>query len=447
MLFFIYYNVMYMNIKTNSKLIKKGDIFIPIKGINKDGHDYIDDALNNGAKYVIDCNKDFLYTLLLNFSYIFNDITIIGITGTNGKTTSCFIIYELLKSFNIKSAYIGTLGFYIEDKIKDLDNTTPDIITLYEILLYCKKNNVKVVVMEVSSHSIELDRIHGIKFDYVVFTNLTQDHLDFHNSMNEYLNVKKRLFLNNKDSIGISNIDDKYGYLFKTNKTITYGFNSNDYKIVNYKLYLDKLMYKFKYKNRNYKVKLNITGKYNIYNSLIGIIILNNLGYKINKIIRKIKKIKLPDGRMELIKYNKSYVIIDYAHTPDAVYNVLNNVNEYKKSKVYTIIGCGGNRDKSKREKMGKISTDLSDYVIFTNDNPRDEDPKNILFDITNGLKSTNYEIIEDRSFAIKKGISMLKKDDILLILGKGHEKYQIIDGIKYYFSDKDEVLKNKKSL
>ena len=446
MLFFIYYNVMYMNIKTNSKLINEGDIFIPIKGINKDGHDYIDEALEKGAKYIIDCSKDFLYTLLLNFSDIFNDITIVGITGTNGKTTSCFMTYELLKSFNIKCAYIGTLGFYIKDKIRDLDNTTPDIITLYNILIDCKKENVKVVVMEVSSHSIELDRIYGIKFDYVVFTNLTGDHLDFHKDINSYLNVKRNLFLNNSNALGISNIDDKYGYLFKTNNNITYGFNSNDYKIIDYKLYLDKLIYRFKYKNKKYKVKLNITGKYNIYNSIISIIILHNMGYKINKIIKNINKIKLPDGRMELIKYLKSYVIIDYAHTSDAVYNVLKSVNEYKKSKVYTIIGCGGNRDSSKRKEMGKISTDLSDYVIFTNDNPRDEDPKSILNDITNELNNNNYEIIEDRGIAIKKGISMLKKDDILLILGKGHEKYQIMNGIKYYFSDKDEVIKNKKS-
>ena len=450
-----------MNIKTNSKDVNNNDIFIALPGINNDGHNYICDAINNGAEYIIcergnynkpymivESTKNFLNEFLSsNFGDLINSMIIIGITGTNGKTTSCFLIYDLLKKLNIKSAYIGTLGFYIEDKISDLNNTTPDILTLYNLLIDCKKYNVKIVVMEVSSHSLELDRVYGIKFDYVVFTNLTQDHLDYHLNMDNYLNSKKKLFLNNINSIGITNVDDKYGNEFKTNNTITYGFNSNDYKILDYKLYLNKVIYKFKYKNKIYKVKLNIPCKYNIYNSIISIIILNNLGFRIEKIIKLLSKVEIPDGRMDLIKINKSYVIIDYAHTPDAVYNVLKNVNEYRKGKIYTIIGCGGNRDKLKRSKMGLISTTLSDYVIFTNDNPRNEDPKDIMYDITNNLKNTNYKIIYDRYNAILDGIKMLNKNDILLILGKGHENYQIINGIKYHFSDKEEVLKIKKAL
>ena len=450
-----------MNIKTNSKNVNNNDIFIALPGINNDGHNYICDAINNGAEYIIcekgsynkpymivESTKNFLNEFLSsNFGDLINSMTIIGITGTNVKTTSCFLIYDLLKKLNIKSAYIGTLGFYIDDKISDLNNTTPDILTLYNLLIDCKKYNVKIVVMEVSSHSLELDRVYGIKFDYVVFTNLTQDHLDYHLNMDNYLNSKKKLFLNNINSIGITNVDDKYGNEFKTNNTITYGFNSNDYKILDYKLYLNKVIYKFKYKNKIYKVKLNIPCKYNIYNSIISIIILNNLGFKIKKIIKLLSKVEIPAGRMDLIKINKSYVIIDYAHTPDAVYNVLKNVNEYKKGKIYTIIGCGGNRDKLKRSKMGLISTTLSDYVIFTNDNPRNEDPKDIMFDITNNLKNTNYKIIYNRYNAILDGIKMLNKNDIVLILGKGHENYQIINGIKYHFSDKEEVLKIKKAL
>ena len=450
-----------MNIKTNSKDVNNNDIFIALPGINNDGHNYICDAINNGAEYIIcekgsynkpymivESTKNFLNEFLSsNFGDLINSMIIIGITGTNGKTTSCFLIYDLLKKLNIKSAYIGTLGFYIDDKISDLNNTTPDILTLYNLLIDCKKYNVKIVVMEVSSHSLELDRVYGIKFDYVVFTNLTQDHLDYHLNMDNYLNSKKKLFLNNINSIGITNVDDKYGNEFKTNNTITYGFNSNDYKILDYRLYLNKVIYKFKYKNKIYKVKLNIPCKYNIYNSIISIIILNNLGFRIEKIIKLLSKVEIPAGRMDLIKINKSYVIIDYAHTPDAVYNVLKNVNEYRKGKIYTIIGCGGNRDKLKRSKMGLISTTLSDYVIFTNDNPRNEDPKDIMYDITNNLKNTNYKIIYNRYNAILDGIKMLNKNDILLILGKGHENYQIINGIKYHFSDKEEVLKIKKAL
>ena len=250
-----------MNIKTNSKDVNNNDIFIALPGINNDGHNYICDAINNGAEYIIcekgsynkpymivESTKNFLNEFLSsNFGDLINSMIIIGITGTNGKTTSCFLIYDLLKKLNIKSAYIGTLGFYIEDKISDLNNTTPDILTLYNLLIDCKKYNVKIVVMEVSSHSLELDRVYGIKFDYVVFTNLTQDHLDYHLNMDNYLNSKKKLFLNNINSIGITNVDDKYGNEFKTNNTITYGFNSNDYKILDYRLYLNKVIYKFKY--------------------------------------------------------------------------------------------------------------------------------------------------------------------------------------------------------
>ena len=425
-----------MNIKTNSKDVKTGDIFIALKGLNNDGNNYIDEALEKGAKYIISKDninntKEFLNTLLLNFNDLINSMILIGITGTNGKTTSSFLLYETLKKLNIKSAYIGTLGFYIDKKEKDLSNTTPDIITLYDLLIKCKTNDVNVVIMEVSSHALELDRVHGLKFDYVVFTNLTQDHLDFHNNMNDYLNAKKKLFDDNKNAFGIVNIDDKSSNNFNTSNTITFGFNNGDYKIISYKLSLKSTIYTFKYKNKTYKVKLNMPCKYNI---------------SLRKGIRYLQKATIPKGRMEVININKAYAIIDYAHTPDAVYNILKNVNEFKKGKIYTIIGCGGNRDKTKRKDMGSISTNYSDYVIFTSDNPRYENPLEILNDITNDLINTNYEIIENRKDAIKKGISLLKKNDILLILGKGHEEYQIINGTKFHFSDKEEVLKIKKA-
>lgn len=435
-----------MNIKTNSKDIKNGDIFIALKGIKNDGHDYIEDAINNGASYIIsdkvvgDTTKFLNELLSSNFSFLINKLCLIGITGTNGKTTSCFLIYEILRELNIKSAYIGTIGFYIDDKIKDLNNTTPDILTLYNLLLECVYNDVKVVVMEVSSHSLKQNRLYGIKFDYVVFTNLTKDHLDFHSNMTDYLESKKKLFNMVKEkSLKIVNIDDSYSNYFDYN--MSYGFKLSDYHILSYKLCSNKLIYKFKYKNKKYKVKLNVVGKYNIYNSIISIIILNDMGISIKKSIKLLKKVSLPNGRMDIVKIKKAYAIIDYAHTPDAVENILNSVNEFKKGKIITIIGCGGDRDKTKRKDMGLISTNLSNYVIFTNDNPRSENPINIINDITKDLKNSNYEIILDRHNAIIKGIGMLNKNDILLILGKGHEEYQIINNIRYHFNDKEEVL------
>ena len=447
-----------MNIKTDSRKVESKDIFIAIKD---EGHKYIDDAIKNGASYIIaekgsytvptmivESTREFLNEYLKsNYSSLFSNIKFIGVTGTNGKTTSCFLIYELLKNMNVKVAYIGTLGFYIDDKINDLDNTTPDVLTLYNLLIECVKQRVTIVVMEVSSHALDQNRVYGINFDYVAFTNLTKEHLDYHKNMDNYLNAKLKLFsILNDTGVGIVNIDDKYSKYFKCNNLVTYGFNDSNFKIIEYKLYLDKIIYKFKYNSKIYKVKLRMPGKYNIYNSLLSIIILHNMSYKIKHIIKLLKNTSLPSGRMEIIKKNKAYVIIDYAHTPDAVSNVLRSVNEYKKRKVYTIIGCGGNRDKSKRKDIGFISTNLSDYVIFTSDNPRDEEPIDITNDITKDIVKDNYEVIIDRKEAIKKGINMLNKDDILLILGKGHEDYQIKKGIKYHFNDKEEVLKIKKA-
>ena len=450
-----------MKIKTNSKDIESNDVFVAIKGINNDGHDYIEEAIENGASYVVcekgsysvpymvvPSTKHFIQEYVSGFKEIVNDMCLIGITGTNGKTTSCFLIYQTLKLLGVKCAYIGTLGFYMDDKVRDLNNTTPDILTLYDILKECAKCGVSTIVMEVSSHALEMNRVYGFKFDYVVFTNLTKDHLNFHMNMNNYLNAKSRLFnMVKNNGVGIVNCDDKSHKYFKCKNMVTYGFSSSDYKICDYKLFLNKIIYGFKYKNKKYKVKLNMPGKYNIYNSIIAIIVLSNMGFKIKKVTKLLNKVSLPSGRMEIIKIDKSYAIVDYAHTPDAVSNVLKNVNEFKKGKVYTIIGCGGDRDKSKRKDMGIISTELSDHVIFTNDNPRSENPNDIVSDMVCDLVCNNYEVILDRKNAIEKGISMLKKNDILLILGKGHESYQVVNGIKYHFNDKEEVLKCTKKV
>ena len=447
---------MNMNIKTNSKRIKKGDTFIALKGMTYDGHDYIEEAIENGAEKIIcehgeynvqtiivPSTKEYLNNYLdINYYNKIKDITLIGITGTNGKTTSCYFIYELLKMLDVKCAYIGTIGFFIDKKERDLNNTTPEILELYEMFLECKSRGVNVIVMEVSSHALELDRVHGLKFNYVCFTNLTVDHLLFHKTMDNYLNAKKKLFnMLKKDAISITNVDDKYKDNFLLDNTITYGESKSDFNIIKYKLKLDKTIYKLRYNNKNYKVKMNVIGKYNIYNSLVAIIVLVNMGYNIKKVIKLFKRIKLPSGRLDMIKYKKNVIFVDYAHKPDAVKNVLTNAIKFKKNKIYTIIGCGGNRDKTKRKDMGIIATELSDYVIFTNDNPRNEDEMKIVNDMINGIINENYEVILDRSKAIKRGIDLLNKKDILFILGKGHEEYQLINGIKHHFSDKEEVL------
>ena len=445
-------------IQVDSRKVKKGDTFVAIKGLYVDGHDYIEKAILAGAREVIaeygeysvptilvkDTREYLAKYLKEQYNEQLSKIKFIGITGTNGKTTSCYLIYQALTKLGVKTAYIGTIGFYVEGKVKDLDNTTPDLIDLYEMFDYCIKNEVKAIAMEVSSHALSLGRVMGVEFDYAAFTNLTQDHLDFHKSLENYEQAKLILFKNlRNDKVAVINSDDKYykDFCLKENNNILYGLNDlADYKITKYLLHIDSVEFSFKYKNKEYDVKLNIPGKYNIYNYMNLLIILNKMGYSLEKIINLSSTLKAPSGRFETLRYKDSVIIIDYAHTPDAVLNILDNVLEYKKGKVITIIGCGGDRDKTKRPIMGEIATSKSDFVIFTDDNPRTEDNHLIMNDIISGVKKDNYMIKYDRKEAIFEGLKKLEKNDILLILGKGHEDYQVINHDKIHFSDLETV-------
>lgn len=445
-------------IQVDSRKVKKGDTFVAIKGLYVDGHDYIEKAILAGAREVIaeygeysvptilvkDTREYLAKYLKEQYNEQLSKIKFIGITGTNGKTTSCYLIYQALTKLGVKTAYIGTIGFYVDGKVKDLDNTTPDLIDLYEMFDYCIKNEVKVIAMEISSHALSLGRVMGIEFDYAAFTNLTQDHLDFHESLENYEQAKLILFKNlRNDKVAVINSDDKYykDFCLKENNNILYGLNDlADYKITKYSLHIDSVEFSFKYKNKEYDVKLNIPGKYNIYNYMNLLIILNKMGYSLEKIINLSSTLKAPSGRFETLRYKDSVIIIDYAHTPDAVLNILDNVLEYKKGKVITIIGCGGDRDKTKRPIMGEIATSKSDFVIFTDDNPRTEDNHLIMNDIISGVKKDNYMIKYDRKAAIFEGLKKLEKNDILLILGKGHEDYQVINHDKIHFSDLETV-------
>ena len=433
-------------LQNDSRKMRRGDSFIALKGINGDGHDYIKDAINRGCSKVIcehgnydysnieivDSTKEYLDNYIKSkYVDIVKNLKLIGITGTNGKTTTSFLIYQALNKVGIKCAYIGTVGFYMDGNKYDNINTTPDILSLYHMLIECVRNDIEYVVMEVSSQGLYYNRVKYLEFDYAVFTNLTQDHLDFHKTMDEYLKCKLKLFdMLKNNGVSIINSDDKHYKYFITDNTITYGV-SGDYKIS------DISNSSFKVNNIMYNTKL--IGNYNIYNISVVIIILELLNIDNNTIKSVVGKLESAPGRMEKINYKDSTIIIDYAHTPDAVEKVIKAVKT--DNKVITIIGCGGNRDSTKRKYMGKIASDNSDYVIYTSDNPRYEDAYDIILDMIQLLDSFNYEIIVNRKKAIIKGIQMIKKGDILLILGKGHEDYQEINGIKYHFSDKEVVL------
>ena len=447
----------------DSRKVEKGQTFIAIKGLTVDGHDFIDAAIKNGAATIVgekDLNLSVPYIKVKDSSQYLKEILykeykdtisklkLIGVTGTNGKTTSCYLTYQMLLSLGVDAAYIGTIGYYHKDEFIELNNTTPDVLTVYKLLVHAQESGCKTVVMEVSSQALSYDRLYGIDYSIIAFTNLTEDHLDYHKTMENYLNAKLMILDHlTKDAVIIANKDDKNYIKFKkdNHKFLTLGYNS-DYSIIDFNTTPSETNLKFSFNNKVYNVVVPLTSKFNVYNYLTMLSIVNNYSFSIEDIINNTSKIHAPKGRCEAYKINGAFAVIDYAHTPDAVEKVITAYNELKKNKVITIIGCGGDRDPKKRPIMGDIATKLSDYVILTSDNPRTEDPQKIMDDIVKGVKTNNYEVILDRKEAIKKGVNMLKKDDILLVLGKGHEDYQIIGKTKYHLDDAEEVLKYKKN-
>mgnify|MGYP003289149034 CR=1 FL=1 len=447
-----------IDIKSDSRKVKPGDTFIAIRNVARDGHDYIENAINNGAKKII-CEEggfsvetvvvedtraylnEYLYE---NYYPKFNDMKFIGVTGTNGKTTICYLIYQMLIDMGKKCAYIGTIGFYYPGYKKELNNTTPDTDLLYEMFLEAKEAGCEYVVMEVSSHALDMNRIYGIEFDEVAFTNLTQDHLDYHKTLDNYAKAKQLLFKRTRNKkIAVINKDDpNYElFMFNENNNITISDNDGDVKILDIKFSNLGTKFSFEYNGEVLETNINMVGRYNVYNYLTAFLLVKNLGFDTLDILKLNETLGAPKGRMEMIKYGTNSIFVDYAHTPDAVINVLKNSLEYKVGKVITIVGCGGDRDRTKRPIMGHAAEMYSDYVIYTSDNPRTEDPNDILNDILSGVEKDNHEVILDRKEAIIKGMSMLNDGDMLMILGKGHEDYQIIGKEKFHFSDQEIVL------
>ena len=446
-----------INIKTNSRKVKPGDTFVAIKGFTVDGHDYIEDAIKAGATkivcehgsysvetLVVPSTKEWVQKYIVdNYKDEVNKLRIIGVTGTNGKTTTCFLTYQALKKLGVNAAYMGTIGFYYGDTKYELNNTTPEILDLYSYFIEALEQGVTDVVMEVSSHSLCEKRVEGLEFSEVAFTNLTEDHLDYHKTMENYLNAKLLILKQiKKDGVVIVNNDDDYGKYFEVGNYKTLGYSGDNYKILDYSQTDKGTLISFMVDGKNYEIETNLRSKFNVYNYLTCLALLNNLGFSIDEIADVTKSIYPPKGRCEQIAVNGGEAVIDYAHTPDAVDKIISAFLENKKGKVITIVGCGGDRDPLKRPIMGNIASEKSDYVIFTSDNPRTEDPKAILDDIVKGVRKDNYEVEIDRPIAIRKGLDMIGKNDVLLILGKGHEDYQIIGHTKHHLDDAEEVRK-----
>lgn len=441
-----------MRMHMNSKYVKKGDYFL----VNSENGEYVKDAIKKGATKIVteldtiydietikvENVKEYLYKAY--FDKI-GKMTFVGVTGTNGKTTTCYLMHQMAKLLKIKSAYIGTIGFYLEDDIISLDNTTPSMDVLYNMLLDSYEKGVKIIFMEVSSHALKQERTYGLLFDAIGITNVTRDHLDYHKSMKDYIDSKKKLAgMTRGKKICVLNGNDKHykKFLSKENKNIIIGKKVKIKKMV---MLTNGTKIIAKEKNK-FSFDLDLVGLFNIYNFLMAYEIMKNLGYDGDLILKKSNTLVEPPGRMQKILYKKNVIFIDYAHTPDAVENVLKTIRKIQNKGIITIIGCGGDRDKAKRPIMANIACKNSDKVIFTNDNPRCEDERKIMKDILMGAVKS-YEVIYDRFDAIKRGMEQLDDEMILMILGKGHENYQIIGNVKHYFSDLETVECIKKDL
>ena len=454
------------NITKDSRMVNEGDLFVSIIGNNLDGTSFISEAIKNGAKCVISekefeiVNKEITYVFVessrntlavVSANYYENPskkLNLIGVTGTNGKTTIVDLLYNLYDSSGIKTGIISTIKIDVGDSIYNSTQTTPDATLINKYLYEMVQNDVRYCFMEVSSHGIDQGRTYALKFKGGVFTNLTHDHLDYHKSFKNYRNTKKIFFDNiSSDGFAITNCDDKNGLYMIQNtnaETYTYSLKSNsNFKAKLLESSIEGMMIKI----NNSELWSSLVGEFNVYNLLAVYSTAKTLGMPQENLLKGISKLKPVKGRLQFISNNEKIAIVDYAHTPDALENVIRSIKEIKsvKSNLITVVGCGGDRDKSKRAIMGKIASSLSTKVVFTSDNPRSENPSQIIDDIMHGVSSENLEKVTriiDRREAIELAFSMSKKNDIVLVAGKGHESTQEINGVKNNFDD-FEVIKS----
>lgn len=372
----------------------------------------------------------------------------IGVTGTNGKTSTTWFIRDILDSMKVKSGLIGTVHSLAGDEPLENTLTTPDVPMLMKCLDRMKRIGATHVIMEVSSHALAQGRVCGIEFEVGAFTNLTEDHLDYHKSFEDYKNQKHKLL--EKSKIKIINIDDEAGLEFALNKrpeefmSVTVKTKSADFRAVNIAYKDDKTNFDINYNDISERISVPIPGEFTVYNVLTAVACVTALGFDFETVCENTKNIKPVPGRIQMLNLDADFkVCIDYAHTPDALENILDTINRFKKARVITVFGCGGDRDKNKRAPMGRIACERSDYVIITSDNPRTENAVKIINDIMEGVREykTPYDVVILRRAAIDHALKIAKKDDIVLLLGKGHEKYQIINDRIIPF-DEEKIVK-----
>ena len=438
----------------DSRLVEKGFVFVCIKGYETDGHMFAKKAQEKGACVIVaedDVDVDIPVVKVKDTRRIFailcagfyknptKEFKLIGITGTNGKTTVTYLVKTILENCGHKVGLIGTNQNMIGDKVFKTERTTPDSFELNRLFRQMADEKCDTVIMEVSSHSLYLDRVYGCEFDVGAFTNLTQDHLDFHKTMENYLDAKAILFTMCKK--GVINADDEaFEKLLSkaTCEVLTFGIDKDcDIKAENIKF--DASGVGFCAENMNYK--LAIPGRFSVYNALCAISVCSALGLDRKIIAEGLGKASGVRGRAQVVNLGFDFtVIIDYAHTPDGIENILRTVKDFAKGRVVILFGCGGDRDNKKRPLMGSIASSLADYCIVTSDNPRTENPAEIIKQILTGIKGENYTVIENRRDAIEYAVKTAQKDDVIVLAGKGHETYQTIGKENFHF-DEEEIL------
>lgn len=442
----------------DSRKVEKGDLFVCVKGYQSDGHKYAKNAVENGAVailcedeieadvpkiYVKDARKALSLVSAKFFDYPHKKMKIIGVTGTNGKTTSTYLIKGILDACGYKVGIIGTNQNMIGDRVLETERTTPESYELHKLFKEMADEKVNFVVMEVSSHSLYLDRVYGIEFEVGAISNVTQDHLDFHKTMDEYAKAKSLLFKNSKTSI-LNKEDSYFDMMSKsaTGKIVTYGTRDDcDIRAVDVFANRSGISFGVSADGELSRISLGIPGTFTVYNALLSIGVALSLGIPMAFIKMALKNQKGVKGRLEVVDTDRDYtVMIDYAHTPDGLLNVLNSLNQIKESRVITVFGCGGDRDNKKRSLMGEISTTHSDYTVITSDNPRTESPAKIIDEIVSGVKGDNYTVIENRKEAIGYALKIARENDIVLLAGKGHETYQILKEGKIHFDEREIV-------
>ncbi len=457
-------------IQFDSRKVEAGDLFVAQAGTAVDGHTFIPACIDKGARVIVLDNPEYLpkepsasvtYVLVKNseealgrlahqwYGCPSEKLTLVGVTGTNGKTTIATLLYEMVRAMGHKAGLLSTVIYYVDGQAFPSTHTTPDALALNALLAKMVEAGCDYAFMEVSSHSIAQERIAGLRFAGAMFTNLTRDHIDYHKTFDNYRDTKKRLFDNlGKNAFAVTNADDKNGLVMTQNckaKVVTYSTQTMaDHRGKILEEGFDGMLLSMD----GQEVFVPLVGRFNVSNLLCIYSAALCLGFDKMEILRVLSALKPVNGRFETIHSPKGWTaIIDYAHTPDAVDNVIQTIREIKKStnKLITVVGCGGNRDKGKRPMMAQIAKRGSEQLILTSDNPRDEEPKDILKDMTDGLTEEELRstlVIEDRAAAIQTACTLAAAGDVILVAGKGHEDYQIIKGVKHHFDDHEQVRK-----